>query len=735
MVSAALRVVSAASTASAALLAALVPASGPDPKRVWYLAFVAAFAALGLAGHALADTVTRPALGRVSPTLIRGIASGLSLATGLLVLLASGPLTANRSAILALLAAAGVHAFGCLASNDSVVNGLIGAGAVGISILSGNPGLWAIPAGLLWGASFAGQLTLAHRHELATKISHPPEMGVGSKSPDSDQPWLRTITAALVALLVLGMLALLVPPIETAFSALGRGRGTGEGESPSREPGGGGGGTTPQQPGSGRSSGNRPPQTPGATGSPGDQQRKPSGGAPGAGRGSAPGGEPGFGLDLNRIQEPGDPNIFAVVNAPEPRLMRTYVFTIYTGEMFLSPEDKGVRLDPCPCFLPTLRDPSVPFTEFTQVVEFVADYEGPLPAAFEARQIRFRVAPDTTIALAEGGVLLPGGVVRSGTAYSVTSQLPRQNPQRLASLDLPVPAEIAAENTQLPYGYSRRVANLARDITAGSRTPYEKANAITDFIVEKHRLIAGEAGGDRRKDAVERYLFDHEMKGIGDDAVVASVVLMRAAGIPARVGFGYRPRPLEQEPGATPAPTAVGGGSIYLLDKSRGTTWVEFYVSGFGWVTADIQPLLQSESSTKTDWGRLASIAVLAVVVIAVFVIAALVWRRVRRKRRAASESEARSLMRMLEQAVGIERLPTQTPAEYGAVLWSRLPNADREHAMLVLRAIVQLSYTRDPLTDARRSRVYQALAELRSSRKEREQRARHARPRRKTGT
>lgn len=733
MVSPALRAVSAASTASAGFVAVLASGSGPDPNRAEYIAFATILAAVGLVGHALAGGVVAATAG-VSPLRIRSIAGGLSLAAALSLMVASAPYVGSpfRSIILALLAAAAVQAFGCLSPNDSIANGLLGAGVVGIATLSGNLELWVVPAGLLWAGSFAGQLALAHRHELATKISHPAQMEPGLEFSASGEPWMRTISAALVALVVLALLALAVPPLKTAITAL---RGEGSGGSTRTEPGGGGTNSTPREPRAGGTPRNRSTQAPEESRMPGGEEGSGSDGGPSTTREPARAGEPGYGIDLNRTQEPGGSQVFALVNAAAPRLMRTSVFTVYTGDYFLAPEDPGVRSGPCPCSLPVARAGSVPFDDFDQLVEVVADYEGPLPAAFEARLLRFHGDPRTSVAVAEGGVLLPAGTVKAGTVYSVDSQVPVEDPDVLSSLDEAVPPEIVAENVQLPKGLSDRVRRFALDLTEDDRTPYEKAIAITRYVVEKHRFPDVEKGGDQRGDAVERYLFDRELEGIGDDAVVASVVMMRTVGIPARVGFGYRPRAVDPAQGSAPSRGGARGGSVYVIDKAWRTTWVEFYVAGFGWVTSDIQPLLGANRPPQSGSIRPLIAAILAIAAVALITVAALLWRRSRRRRHLAGESEARSLMRMLEQAVGIARRPSQTPTEFGAVLWARLPNADRELAMLVIAAIVQLSYTPRPLSEGQRARVYEALQKLKAGRRERDRRGRHGHPGRKTGT
>ncbi len=549
----------------------------------------------------------------------------------------------------------------------------------------------------------------------------------------SEEPWSKTVAAAVAALVVLALIAALIPPLRGIVGAMG---GPGPGAPSNSEEG-----AEPDERGTPTDTGTRQPNR---TATPAPRRTETSAKTPDGvstfdsteGEGSkgefVPASD-GYSIDLNRTQPRPDSEVFAVVSAREPRLMRVAVLTEYLGDVLLSPEDRVAKPGRCPCSIAADRAGSAPFVQYDQLVEIIRDYDGALPAAFEPVRLSFHARSEIEISVAEGKVLLPSALVTRGTVYSVGSQVPIEDPNILSELDEPVPAEIADVNTQLPDRYSQRVRDLAAEITKQARTPYQKATAILAYVTEKHRFEESQMRRDPQKDAVERYLFDENSEGIANDAVVASMVLMRTVGIPARVGVGYRPKllPPSPEPTASPSPAA---NSVFLIDKAERTTWVEYYIAGFGWVTADIEPILglQKPAARNSRWIVLALI--LAVVALAALTTAFILWRRSKKRRLDADENEAGSLMRMLERAVGIERRPSQTPTEYGAVLWSRLPSIDREAAMMVIAAVIRLSYTREPLGEDQRSRVYRALDELKRSRKQREQqRARHAQRRRRS--
>ncbi len=723
----------------------------PARGRLVYLTLLLAVVALGMSGHLLAEPLMFSP-GRFSVRFRRGAVVVLAGLAALSVLVLSvrlpGPVVLGPEGLplaAALLVAAAVHSFACISAPDAVVNSSLSAGVVPLAVLAGADSPWSVGFGLAWAICFAAVLSQAHAQELRTRVSHPPELESGPSPAGISGSWSRSLLPALATAAALALLALIVPPIRYSLSA--------PGDSPDRSPYQ----SSPRPETGGRGEDGQGGQRPARTPSPGTQTPRPEstsgsgtsrGGSgerdqPGRERGA--GGEPGYVLDLNNVEEHGPSQVFAYVSAPEPRLMRVTAFTEYRGDTFRAPEGTGRRLVDCPCWLSVERERLAPYREFEQLVEIVADYEGPLPAAFEPRKFSFVGDPGVAVSSGGAATLVPSATLRRGAMYRVQSEVPLDSPADLRGLDGPVPSHIVREDLQLPPRIPRRVKDLASEVTGGRSTPYEKAEAIIEFVVQKHRFPAAQAGKREGADAVDRYLFEEQMEGTGDDAVVAAVVMMRSVGVPARVGFGYRPRPVQASLAGSPiggvpaaaeaSPQSPAAGlqsasPVFELDRALRTTWVEFYVPTYGWVLADIQPRLGAvrPAEKASKWWVA---AVVAAVLLAI-VVAALVWRRYSRRARGWAVDEAHSLLRMLEEAVGIRRNLAQTPTEYGAVLWSMLPSADRGHAMTVISAVVQLSYTREPLGDDQRAAVYQALAELRSSRRERSQRARHAARRRR---
>jgi len=135
-----------------------------------------------------------------------------------------------------------------------------------------------------------------------------------------------------------------------------------------------------------------------------------------------------------------------------------------------------------------------------------------------------------------------------------------------------------------------RYKNLAEEITKGISDPVEKAEALAEHLSKtsiytltpRHEVKSGE-------DPVAPFLFgDH--RGYCVHFAHAMVYMLRAIGIPARVGTGY----------LTDLSQAKDG--HILLRMSDRHAWSEVYVTGVGWVPFDIQPeQVESHAETQVD--------------------------------------------------------------------------------------------------------------------------------------
>jgi transglutaminase-like putative cysteine protease len=129
-----------------------------------------------------------------------------------------------------------------------------------------------------------------------------------------------------------------------------------------------------------------------------------------------------------------------------------------------------------------------------------------------------------------------------------------------------------------------RVAELTRD----DRTDFDKVKSIYEFFSAKngfqYRLSTEKATGGSQIAA-----FLQSRVGFCQQYAAAMAWMVREAGIPARVAFGFTrgvPRP---------------DGSLVMTNQNL-HAWTEVYFQGFGWVPFDATPANGVAGSVRSDW-------------------------------------------------------------------------------------------------------------------------------------
>jgi transglutaminase-like putative cysteine protease len=162
--------------------------------------------------------------------------------------------------------------------------------------------------------------------------------------------------------------------------------------------------------------------------------------------------------------------------------------------------------------------------------------------------------------------LLSATPVRSRMRYDMSSQLQ-------AAYGAEDGESILQRALQLPEGYNPRTLNHAKELRRKYRDDRQLVSAVlTDFRNENfvYTLSPPLLG----QHAVDEFLFDTR-RGFCEHYASAFTVLMRAAGIPARVVTGYQ--------GGQVNPV----GDYVLIRQADAHAWAEIWLSGTGWVRVD----------------------------------------------------------------------------------------------------------------------------------------------------
>ncbi|MFJ8247926.1 transglutaminase domain-containing protein [Peribacillus asahii] len=141
--------------------------------------------------------------------------------------------------------------------------------------------------------------------------------------------------------------------------------------------------------------------------------------------------------------------------------------------------------------------------------------------------------------------------------------------------------------TQLPDSIPSRVYDLARELTENQSNWYDKVKAVEDYFDQPEFVYSKEdiPYPAKDQDYVDQFLFETRI-GYCDNYSTSMVVLLRAAGIPARWAKGYT----EGER------TVKEGEVIYQVTNNNAHSWVEVYFSGIGWVPFEPTKGFSSES-------------------------------------------------------------------------------------------------------------------------------------------
>lgn len=129
--------------------------------------------------------------------------------------------------------------------------------------------------------------------------------------------------------------------------------------------------------------------------------------------------------------------------------------------------------------------------------------------------------------------------------------------------------------TELPSHLEQPVFDIAKQVTDGANTPYEKAMALQNYLKRNFKYTLDVGEHPENIDFVTSFLLDTK-KGYCTYFASAMTVLCRMAGLPARYVEGYLAEP--------------NANGEALVTGMNAHAWTEIYFAGFGWLTFDATP-------------------------------------------------------------------------------------------------------------------------------------------------
>lgn len=274
------------------------------------------------------------------------------------------------------------------------------------------------------------------------------------------------------------------------------------------------------------------------------------------------------------------------VRAEERSYWRLTSLNRFDGTVWTSRADYAGRPGP----LPSLFQSGSTVQESVQ--EFSINQLGAvwLPAAFEPRHVASETA-DISYEPSSSTLIAGRSLDNSnGLSYTVSSALPRFDPEALKNipLDAPVDPEMARSgasqgseaseaDTWLPSDFSPRVRGLAAAIAGGAGSGYEQSLALQDFFrssaFEYDLSVASGHSVNRVEDFLET------RRGYCEQFAGAFAAMARSLGLPARVAVGFTVGDADpSEPNA------------YVVRGKHAHAWPEVYLAGAGWVAFEPTP-------------------------------------------------------------------------------------------------------------------------------------------------
>jgi transglutaminase-like putative cysteine protease len=159
----------------------------------------------------------------------------------------------------------------------------------------------------------------------------------------------------------------------------------------------------------------------------------------------------------------------------------------------------------------------------------------------------------------------------AGQTYQMTALETRATSDQLRESDTVYPEVVVSQYLQLPGTVTPRTVELARAITSGAETQYDKAKALERWLRENIVYTEDVNFPPADRDVVDYVLFDTRA-GYCEYYASAFIVMARTLGLPARMVTGFFPADRDAE---------LGG---FLYRERNAHAWPEVYFEGYGWI-------------------------------------------------------------------------------------------------------------------------------------------------------
>jgi hypothetical protein len=186
------------------------------------------------------------------------------------------------------------------------------------------------------------------------------------------------------------------------------------------------------------------------------------------------------------------------------------------------------------------------------------------------------------------GTVFGRDVTSAGRSYRVVAVEPRPPASLLAAAaDLPADNGVQRLYTDLPELDPQILATVAEAV-GDAVSPYERVRNIHAFLTDRDRGFRYSLSTEPGTSGDDLVDFLRLRRGYCEQYAGTMAVMVRAAGIPARVALGYTPGK-EQRDGSR------------LITSDDAHAWVEVYFQSLGWVPFDPTPIA-TDRAVSLPW-------------------------------------------------------------------------------------------------------------------------------------
>jgi hypothetical protein len=202
-----------------------------------------------------------------------------------------------------------------------------------------------------------------------------------------------------------------------------------------------------------------------------------------------------------------------------------------------------------------------------------------LPLPFSPLEVRLEDAdPDDWRFDPATGTVFGRNVTTTELIYDVSAVEPRPSPVLLAAAGpLLSFSDVQERFTALPP-LPAEVTDLVASLTAGAGGPYERVRRIHDHLTDRSQGFIYSLSTEPGTSGDDLVDFLRLKRGYCEQYAGTMAVMVRAAGVPARVALGYTPGTAERN-------------GTRLITSDDAHAWVEVFFDELGWVPFDPTPI------------------------------------------------------------------------------------------------------------------------------------------------